>query len=367
MRINKYFNHASQKAELWGNISLRYHNADSLEGIYKGSEMHLFLKFLLVTGTLFFQTAASEIFHFSLEPMAKRSLECTFEKEEVDPFDELIVSWNANRPVSGFYLIQLSAYTTEWSPWIDFAHWGATDQYTFKHVFSEKHLQVFQDALELLDGHKALGFRVQVIAKEGANLNEFWSIHASTTCKSKHVLIGDFSPPKPVEIPVLGVSQMALPDPRAHRLCSPTSTTAALRFLIESHGLSPLLFADQVRDSAFDIYGNWILNTAQAAHELGEKWFCYVSRLNGFEGIYNHLKDGCPVVVSIRGPLPGSALPYESGHLLVVRGYDPNSQEVMCMDPAFPRDELTLVRYKLEDFLIAWRRRLGLAYIFERA
>jgi len=36
------------------------------------------------------------------------------------------------------------------------------------------------------------------------------------------------------------------------------------------------------------------------------------------------------------------------------------------MDPAFNTDEETLVQYDLEDFVNAWRRREGVAYLFFR-
>jgi hypothetical protein len=88
-----------------------------------------------------------------------------------------------------------------------------------------------------------------------------------------------------------------------------------------------------------------------------------VERLLDFEALYQQLDRGVPVIVSVRGPLPGSASPYAKGHLLVVRGYDASSQKVLCMDPAFPADEKTLVSYELSDFIQAWDRRGNLAYI----
>ena len=142
---------------------------------------------------------------------------------------------------------------------------------------------------------------------------------------------------------------MALSDERSKRLCSPTSTTAVIRFLSQSSLPSPLSFADSVVDTAFDIYGNWILNTAQASHLLKKPWTCCVVRLTSFDQVIRQLQKGYPVVVSVKGPLNGGATPYESGHLLVIKGYDSEKQEVFCMDPAFPTDELTLVSYDLND------------------
>ena len=69
-------------------------------------------------------------------------------------------------------------------------------------------------------------------------------------------------------------------------------------------------------------------------------------------------------MISVRGPLPGSALPYKSGHLLVVIGFDAEEKEVICMDPAFNTNAETRVRYKLYDLLQAWKRRKNVAYTF---
>jgi hypothetical protein len=71
-----------------------------------------------------------------------------------------------------------------------------------------------------------------------------------------------------------------------------------------------------------------------------------------------------PVIASVRGPLPGSALPYAKGHLLVVTGFDAETQNVLCMDPAFPSDAATQTAYPIADFVAAWNRRGNIAYIF---
>lgn len=78
------------------------------------------------------------------------------------------------------------------------------------------------------------------------------------------------------------------------------------------------------------------------------------------------MKQGTPVIVSVRGPLTGSARPYAKGHLLVVIGYDSLNQKVICMDPAFPKDSETHVSYGLSDFVQAWNRRGNVAYVFTK-
>jgi hypothetical protein len=157
---------------------------------------------------------------------------------------------------------------------------------------------------------------------------------------------------------------MALSDPRNKRLCSPTALTAVIRFLAPQHSLDPLQTAERVWDQTSDIYGNWALNVAEGYAQLQGKLFCWAERLSRFEQVLSSLHQKLPLVLSVRGPLPGSALPYENGHLLVVKGFNADTKQVLCMDPAFETDAKTDVAYDLAPFIAAWQRRGQLAYVF---
>ena len=87
--------------------------------------------------------------------------------------------------------------------------------------------------------------------------------------------------------------------------------------------------------------------------------------MNGFDQLHKKLMVGVPVVVSVRGKLEGGQKDYNSGHLLVVVGWDAKRKSVICHDPAFYSNKKTLVRYKLKSFLRAWERSHRLAYIAE--
>ena len=306
------------------------------------------------------------ITHHVVSEGEKTKNELLWQVENIEPFTELMVSWDATRPQQGFYLIQLRSYTAGWSEWVDYAVWGAQDQYTFKNELPKSSIQVVQDTLETTHGVKATGFRVRVVSQGGASFQTYRGLHACATDRTSHVIARTSPENVAVELPVIGLSQMMLKDERSKRICSPTSTTAVIRFLSSSKLPNPLVFADAVRDSRFDIYGNWIFNTAESSNILGGSWQCYPARLSSFAQILEILQKGIPVVVSIKGPIIGGASPYESGHLLVVKGFDFRTKEVLCMDPAFPTDDTTSVRYALDNFLDAWSRRQGLAYIFQR-
>lgn len=308
-----------------------------------------------------FQLLGNELQHVTCQ---EKGNIFNWERVDVAPFDELILSWNGNRPEEGHYLIQVSVLVDEWSPWINYAYWGVDGQHTFSE--EKQDVRGFQDAIEVINGKKGSGFKVRVLGEAGATLQGLYSLHVFLNESVPFKLSGEVREGVMVDLDVPGLSQVALNDPKSLRICSPVSTTSAINYLKKTN-VDPLQFANSVWDSAFDIYGNWVLNTAQASHELGPMWKCYVTKLNSFNQIIDLLVQGNPVVVSVRGPLVGSAMPYSAGHLVAIRGYDSEKKVVLCMDPAFSENAQTKVSYPLEDFLKAWARRHGVAYVFERS
>ncbi len=281
-------------------------------------------------------------------------------EENVTPFEELIISWNALRPKVGYFHISISFKKSNWTPYVDYIVWSHEGQKSFD---SKNHsIESYQDIVSVKEG-KATGFKIRVESKGGAQLKYLFSLHACTGDKHYQVL-----PQTNLETvlpaPVPGLSQLALNHPRNRSICSPTSTTAVIRYLLKEN-YQPLEFASKVYDHGFDIYGNWVFNVAQASTHLGPSWHCWVARLHGMEDLIRRLKIG-PLVVSVKGTFPGALIPYDSGHLIAVRGYDAEKQLVHCMDPAYFTDQETLVSYPLVSFKTAWENRKCLAYLFER-
>ena len=294
----------------------------------------------------------------------QKKVQETWSLETLSPFDELILSWNAKRPVEGKYSFFVSAKVEDWSPWLLYATWGSEGQNSFKTTSEDGTVRVFQDALEVLEGKKATGFRVQISTEGDSSLDSVYGLHAYTNSDQNQDPEPMSSFQDSLHLKVQGLSQMRLDHPRFADLCSPTSSTTVTRYLAERPEIDPIHFAKSSWDGSFDIFGHWVFNVAQAASELGPYWDCWVERLSGFHTIYEQLQKGIPVVVSIRGPIQGSDLPYPKGHILVVTGYDSQQHRVLCMDPAFPSDDQTGVSYDFSDFIQAWNRRGKVAYIF---
>lgn len=289
-----------------------------------------------------------------------------WKKEEVSPFNELLLSWDALRPKTGSYLFQVRIQVDGvWSPWLNYGEWSSSTQFSFSESFPETFAKVFQDTAETSDGKLATGFEVRAEAKEGASLQSLTNLYVCTSDLSR------FTQNMPtaltnVQVPgIAGQSQMILNHPRGKDMCSPTSTSTVINFLLGPGTIDPLLFASRIKDERFDIYGNWAFNVAEANHLLHGKYSCHIERLNSFEALLSYLQKEIPVVVSVKGSLPGAVKPYNGGHLMVITGFDAKNQKVLCIDSAYSSNEETIVAYPLEDFLKVWGTRKNLAYVFE--
>lgn len=269
-------------------------------------------------------------------------------QEQTIAFDELILSWNGERP-NGSWTFYVSLKEGEW---LKLATWSKEGQRTFsgsgEFARNEQDL-IFSQKL-------CTSFQVRV---EGDELFKLHSLHACVSNTSFY----ESRPPQELSSILLKnfplQSQQILDHPRKKELCSPTSTANALSFLLKKK-IDPVQFARLSHDQEFDIHGNWILNIAEGYNQ--SKIPCWVERLSDFTALHGKLMQNIPVVVSVKGFIPGAAKEYPQGHLLCVIGYDQG--KVICVDPAFFANEQTFVRYKLEDFLKAWALRRNLAYVF---
>ncbi len=283
--------------------------------------------------------------------------------ESLSPFDELLLSWDASRPDRGNLTFLVRVKTDSWSPWMRYSEWGRDTQLSFNESHPDSFVKLFQDTLNTQQGKTANAFEIKVIGKQGASLEGLRRLFVCTSQISRFAA----SAPEQLEqvlLSVPGQSQMILDHPRSKDMCSPTSTSTVVNFLLGKKEVQPLDFASHVKDMGFDIYGNWALNVAEANHVLKGKFSCHIERLESFADLHSYLKKGLPVVVSVKGDIPGAVKPYQSGHLMVVTGFDPENKRVYCVDSAFDANEKTAVNYALEDFLKAWGTRKNLAYVF---
>lgn len=299
--------------------------------------------------------------------------EIVWEQPATLPFNELIVSWNALRPPVGHMTLWVSVkYSNKWSSWHRLALWGPKSQQTFVNKL-HPHVHTKHCRVEMQRNMLARGLRVKMVFHQGADpknlkaffacvsrLNHFKIVHPTTKLQS---------------VTIQGIprqSQMVLDHERYRDLCSPVSTSMLVAYFYQKlmgaklvHAMHDFAidFAKKSHDQGYlDIYGNWILNVAQAFDSSNGTVYFRVERLNSFYDLHQSLVKKIPVAVSVRR-LRGGATPYANGHIMLVVGWDRVKRRVLCIDPAFGSNRATLKAYRLIDFLHAWSRSSNLAYV----
>ena len=293
-----------------------------------------------------------------------------FIKENVSPFTQLVFSWNAFRPTEGFFsfYVQVRDGTTkQWGIWHHMADWGKDIQRSFlsKSDGFSSHIYV---RLETDDKKGADAFRIRIEPHNSAclalvhgfsvalsNFNLFKAESHSTAGKE---LISVCC----ADVPL--IAQFALDHEDKGRICSPVSCSMVMHYLTGQYK-DPLEFMAGVFDSGLGVYGSWPCNMAHAFECCEGKVNFFVRRMNSFSDVHQQLVQGLPVIVSVRGALPGAFKPFPHGHLMVIVGWDKDTREVLCHDPACESPEKVFKRYPLEDFLRAWECSHRLAYIAE--
>jgi hypothetical protein len=305
----------------------------------------------------------AKVFHCFLTSLDRVEKTYIWYETSQFPFNELIISWNGVRPTSGKIVISFSCQQDNcWTPFFPYAEWGIAEQKSCSFTAPELGLKLDQDTICLERGASA--FRIKIEGSDGIR-----SLHASVRNASIQSNPSVDYRSERIKLSLPAISQMKIQHPRNNHICSPSSTTAVVRFLLNNQNIDPADFAENAYDKDADIYGNWSLNIAAAANLLGDEFYCYACRLNSFQEIIDNLREGIPSVVSVKGSIPNAPLTYTSGHLIAVTGINcinPDTKELYCMDPAFSEDSKTHVSYKIDDFLKAWHERGSLAYIFKK-
>jgi hypothetical protein len=293
-----------------------------------------------------------------------------FGKEGVPLFSQLLFSWNALRPEHGFFSFYVQvrdAHTHKWGSWHKMVDWGAYVQRSYNSksdgVSKYSHVRLDTEKYRLADA-----FRVKIACNKGAPLDAVKSLAVSVSNLHKFEPERDGGHIKQLNsITLQGVpkiSQMALDTPLNTRICSPTSCAMVTGYL-NNERYCPIDFAKKAYDKGLDAFGSWPFNMAHAYEKCkGTNWF-FNTRLNSFTDLHKQLRRGLPVIVSVRGDLPGASQSFPHGHLLVVVGWDSKEKSVICHDPACQSDSEVYKKYKYTDFVKAWDRSHRLCYWVE--
>ena len=113
-------------------------------------------------------------------------------------------------------------------------------------------------------------------------------------------------------------------------------------------------------DASYAGTGNWAFNAAYAGARGLRGVVAY---LRGIDHVAAFVDAGLPVAISIawnQGELPGAPLEHSDGHLLVVRGVEPDARARQRSRPTGGRDALSAHRAR-PDLSRARRRRVPVA------
>ena len=310
---------------------------------------------------------SAELYQYTLSSDEQQTDEFYWEQSHCAPFDELLFSWNSARPPrnGGYAIFTSLKHNGVWSEWLYTAEWGDRGQMLYQESPPCAFAVTVRDAVRAKDV-LATGFRVQIFSWNcplAGLRNCFVSIRDS------HVPLSSAIPTEPLASVLLPnmpkISQIGLRHPRYLDLSLPVSAAVAVG-QITGHTTDATSFCEAVYDNEFDFYESWVFACAEAAARIGDHYEAYVERLPNFQALHAHLLEGFPVLVGVRGYLPGSARPYRFDHMVCIYGYDDTKQVVHAIDPGFPNDRATVTTFPLKEFLGSWSRLENKACIFRK-
>jgi hypothetical protein len=277
------------------------------------------------------------------------------------PWNELIVSWNAEAPAGTFLKIEASAvsdgHTTRF---YELGNWSPDDKaFPRSSVRNQKDADgaVHTDTLALTHLADAARIRVTLGGVEGARpALKFLGASFSNTKTSTATL----PPNRAAWGKVISTPERSQHGyPGASGWCSPSSLSMDLARWANvlnrpEMNLSVPQVATYVYDASYDGTGNWVFNTAFAGSFSGMR--SYVTRFDDLAEVEDWIAAGIPVILSARWDWlrPGRP-PDAAGHLIVCIGFTENG-DVIINDPAAHLDRGQTVRqiYKREDVLHSW-------------
>jgi len=292
------------------------------------------------------------------------------------PWNELIVSWNADAPPGTKVKIEASAISpAHQTKFYTIAIWSLSNSIVPRtSIRGQKDADgdVDTDTLILNQPADAVQIRVTMGGTNGAlpaagviPALKFLGVSFSNTRlpvtirQPNHAAWGKI-------IPTPEHSQHGYPN--AKGWCSPTSLSMALsRWADVLHRPEMDLTVPQVAASVYDKdfagTGNWPFNTAFAGSFSGMR--SYVTRLDDMAEVEDWIAAGIPVILSARWDWlrPGRPLD-KDGHLIVCIGFTENG-DVVINDPAAHLEKGDSVRqiYKRADVIHSWTKSHNAVYL----
>jgi hypothetical protein len=293
------------------------------------------------------------------------------------PFDQLIASWNADTPAGTWIRIEMQARGAgRETKLFTMMVWAAGDGDIHRtSVAGQKDADgdVDIDTFKRANGARPLdAYRLRATLYRAAGNTatpSLRSLAAMVSVPFEYRIPSPFDgTPIDLQVPTFSQEEHTGEFPEydggGEAWCSPTSTSMVLA----AHGAGPSdeelakfpgpdydegqvdYAARYTFDWNYKGAGNWPANVAYAAR-FGLDGF--VTRLRSLNEAQRFLTASIPLVASITGVLPGMLFGQTDGHLLVIRGIDPNG-DVITNDPAVRTAAEGRKIYKRADFERVW-------------
>ena len=286
------------------------------------------------------------------------------------PWNELIVSWNAEAAPGTFLKIEATAVLPDHeTKFYTLGIWSQDNQiFPRTSVRGQKDIDgtVDTDTLTLNQFARAAQLRVSLGGTNGAQpALKFLGLSFSNT----KITAAARSPNRAAWGKIIATpehSQHGYPNEKGW--CSPTSLSMVLSRWAEilhrpEMNLSVPEVAAKVYDDSFAGTGNWPFNTAFAGSFSGMR--SYVTRFDDISEVEDWIAVGIPVVLSARWDWLSPGRPPDfDGHLIVCIGFTENG-DVVINDPATRLDKGESVRhiYKRADVIHSWTKSRNAVYL----
>jgi Peptidase_C39 like family len=261
---------------------------------------------------------------------------------------DVLVSWNAASP-QGSLELEVTCSDGERSGWLPYAEWSASERRSLNGGAACAWIEY--------DAVRAPRGAAHVAIRSSVNLD---ALTVATPPHAAQTTGREVEPAAQGRASVLDVplrSQYLATHPGERGWCSPTALAMVLAF--HGYDLDIASIAAGVFDSGYGGAGNWAFNVAFAGRFGLRAADAYLTDLRHASAF---IEAGLPLVLSITwraGSLPGAPLEHSAGHLVVLRGFDPNG-DVLVNDPAQPS---VAACYPRDAFEAAWLGHGGVAYL----
>ncbi len=293
----------------------------------------------------------------------------------VQPFEEMVASWNAQAPVGTYVEVKARAYIdtlNTWTEWLSWGKWSAditlrssTDQQsdlagmsTDEFIISGsdgKTASLLQLKVELHSDDPAATPVLEQVAVTYRNTLEGQAIPV-THSESQY----EGTLPEKVEPTAPAISQSD--SVREPSIGSVMCSAVTICTILNAHGedLLPEQVALLCYDTKYDGFGNWAFSVATAGAFGYDAYVQYAD----LDLLRNELANGNPVGISVRySASENGSYPYvegapldTAGHLITITGYETvdGVDYFYSSDSAAGSDVSCLRRYRADQLDVAW-------------